>query len=401
MFARSRVILPLAALLVATSAFMPATLSVQAAEPSALAVKAPPAIRVVAAIRRELVETLSVTGTVVAREEAAAGTDLAGLTVMRLDVEQGDVVRKGDVLAVLDRAALDVQHAQIRASRAQAVAAAAQVKSQIADAEIGVRQAGEALERARTLQDKGIAAKSQLDSAVNAYDSAKAKLATAEKALAAAEAQIAVVDAQERNVLLQISKTEVKAPAEGLVLARNATLGGIVSVAGGPLFRIAIGSEFELAATVAETALPSISLGMPATVTVAGASAAVEGSVRRISPEINQVTRLGTLRIALGTNSAARAGNFARGEIELVRREGIAVPASALVYRGTQAFLLLVENGRVRTVPVEVGVRAGAFVEIVGGVEEGQDVVARAGTFVTDGDMVTPVREDRTGALRP
>lgn len=400
MAARSSFNLALAAILAASSSFLP-VLPSTAAEPPAATVQAPPAIRVVAATRRELVETLSVTGTVVAREEAAAGTDLAGLTVMRLDAEQGDLVKKGDVLAVLDRAALDVQHAQIQASRAQAVAAAAQVKSQIADAEIGVRQAGETLERARALQDKGIAAKSQLDSAVNAYDSARAKLATAEKALAAAEAQIAVVDAQERNVLLQISKTEVKAPADGLVLARNATLGGIVSAAAGPLFRIAIGSELELAATVSETALPSIAVGMPVRVSVAGAAAPLDGKVRRISPEVNQVTRLGSLRIALDANSVARAGNFARGEIELVRREGISVPASALVYRGAEAFLQLVENGKVRAVAVKVGVRAGAMVEIVDGVGEGQEVVARAGTFVTDGDLVTPVREDATGAVRP
>lgn len=400
MAARSSFNLALAVMLAASASFLP-VLPSAAAEPPAATVQAPPAIRVVAATRRELVETLSVTGTIVAREEAAAGTDLAGLTVMRLDAEQGDLVKKGDVLAVLDRAALDVQHAQIQASRAQAVAAAAQVKSQIADAEIGVRQAGETLERARALQDKGIAAKSQLDSAVNAYDSAKAKLATAEKALAAAEAQIAVVDAQERNVLLQISKTEVKAPADGLVLARNATLGGIVSAAAGPLFRIAIGSEFELAATVSETALPSIAVGMPVRVSVAGAAMPVDGKVRRISPEVNQVTRLGSLRIALDANSVARAGNFARGEVELVRREGISVPASALVYRGAEAFLQLVEDGKVRAVPVRVGVRAGAMLEIVEGIAEGQEVVARAGTFVTDGDLVTPVREDATGAVRP
>lgn len=398
--ATNRPILALAALFAALSALAPLPGTAHAAGPGP-AVQAPPAIRVVAATRRELVETLSVTGTVVAREEAAAGTDLAGLAVMRLDAEQGDLVRKGDVLALLDRSGLDVQHAQIRASRAQAVAAADQVKSQIADAEIGVRQARETLERARALEDKGIAAKSQLDGAVNAHDSARARLATAEKALAAAEAQIAVVDAQEQNVLLQIAKTEVKAPADGLVLARNATLGGIVSAAAGPLFRIAIGSEFELAATVAETALPSIAVGMPVRVAIAGAPAPVEGKVRRIAPEINQVSRLGSLRIALDADSAARAGNFARGEIELVRREGIAVPASALVYHGAEAFLQLVEDGRVRAVPVEVGVRAGAMVEIVGGVAEGQDVVARAGTFVADGDAVTPVREDATGAVRP
>ena len=63
----------------------------------------------------------------------------------------------------------------------------------------------------------------------------------------------------------------MKAPADGLVLARNATLGGIVSAGGDPLFRIAIGGELEMAATVAETALPRLQPGMPVQVTPAGA----------------------------------------------------------------------------------------------------------------------------------
>ena len=106
-----------------------------------------------------LVETLSVNGTIVAREEAAAGTDLNGLTVIALNADEGDVVKKGDVLAVLDRSTLDTQLAQIEASRAQAEANIAQMQSQIGDAEVAVRQAGEALERAKALQKKGVATK--------------------------------------------------------------------------------------------------------------------------------------------------------------------------------------------------------------------------------------------------
>src|SRR5690606_29208437 len=94
---------------------------------AAIARQAPPAIRVIAAERRELVEKLTVTGTVVAREEAAVGTDLNGLTVMTLNVDEGDTVKKGEVLAVLDRSLLDTQLAQMEASRAQAEANAAQV----------------------------------------------------------------------------------------------------------------------------------------------------------------------------------------------------------------------------------------------------------------------------------
>jgi HlyD family secretion protein len=53
----------------------------------------------------------------------------------------------------------------------------------------------------------------------------------------------------------------------------------------------------------------------------------------------------------------------------------------------------------VHSAPVTVGVRAGDAVEIVDGIAEGQDVVSRAGTFVADGDRVTPVREEKTGAV--
>jgi len=61
--------------------------------------------------------------------------------------------------------------------------------------------------------------------------------------------------------------------------------------------------------------------------------------------------------------------------------------------------LMKVENGKVKTVPVKLGARADGYVEVLSGVAEGDEVVARAGTFVADGDMVTPVRGEQTGAI--
>ncbi|APH72832.1 efflux RND transporter periplasmic adaptor subunit [Aquibium oceanicum] len=372
------------------------------AETSAVAVEGarPPAIRVVPAQRRELVETLEVTGSVVPREEAAVGIDLSGMIVLELHADQGDMVKKGDLLAVLDKAMLETQRAQVVANRAQAEASIAQVRAQITDAEIGVRQADEGLERARRLQEKGIAAQSQLDNAVNAYDSAQAKLVSAQKALAASEAQLGVIDAQMRNIDLQIEKTEVKAPADGLILARNATLGGIVGASVGPLFRIAIDGQLELAADVPETVLPRLSAGLKANVRLPGMDEAIPAEIRMIEPEVDQKLRMGTIRIALSAEENVRAGNFARGSIELLRREGVAVPSTALVYRGSDGFLQRLDgDDKVSTVPVVLGARADGYVEILEGLAEGDEVVSRAGTFVADGDAITPVRGDRTGAV--
>jgi HlyD family secretion protein len=359
----------------------------------------PPAIRVVSAERRELVERLVVTGSILPRQEAAVGVDLSGMIVQQLLADQGDVVKKGDVLAVLDRSMLDTQLAQADANRAQAEASIAQVAAQITDAEIAVRQASESLERARELQKKGIAAQSQLDSAVNAYDSADAKLEAARKALAASTAQLGVIDAQKRNVELQIEKTQVRSPADGLVLARNATLGGIVGATGGALFRIAIDGDLELSASVSETSLSRLKAGMPVEIRAAGAAEPIQGAVRMIEPEVSQTSRMGIVRIALARDEAVRAGNFARGTIETMRRDSVAVPSAALIYRGPDGFLQKVADGKVSTVPVEIGVRADGFVEVINGVAAGDEVVSRAGTFVADGDMVTPVRDEDTGAV--
>ena len=390
-----------AALLAATILGVAPATSFAASEAAPIVKQAPPSIRVVSAERRELVETLSVNGTIVARQEAAVGTDLDGLTVVALNADEGDLVKKGDVLAVLDRSMLDTQLAQIEASRAQAEANIAQMRAQIGDAEVGVRQAKEALERADALQKKGVATEAQRDNAVNALDSAEAKLDSAEKALKASEAQLGVVDAQRQNVLVQIAKTELRAPVDGLILARDATLGGVVMAQTAPLFRIAINGEFELAATVAGTELPRLANGMKAEISLSGLESPIEGSIRRISPEVDTASRLGSVLISLKPGAPVRAGNFARGEIELIRREGVAVPASAVMYAGPDAFLQCVEDGKVRTQAVTLGARSGEMIEIVSGVAEGEEVVSRAGTFVADGDLVTPVRVETTGAVKP
>ncbi|MFI0843290.1 efflux RND transporter periplasmic adaptor subunit [Mesorhizobium sp. IMUNJ 23232] len=373
--------------------------SVAASEAAPATTQAPPAIRVITAERKELVEILSVNGTIVARDEAAAGTDLNGMIVTALNADIGDVVRKGDVLATLDRSMLDTQLAQMRATRAQGEASVAQMEAQIADAKVGVKQADEAFARAEALKKKAVATQAELDNADNAAASARAKLDSAVKAMAATQAQLAVTDAQIKGIEVQIDKTEVRAPADGLVLARAATMGGVVSPTSGPLFRLAIDGEFELEASIAETALPRLAVGMKSEVSLPGIDHRIAGTIRRIAPEVDMKSRLGLIRIALPKDAPARAGSFARGEIELVRREGLSVPVSAVLYHGETPLLQVVHDGRVATTPVKLGARAAGSVEIVSGVKEGEEVVARAGTFVADGDLVTPVRADTTGAI--
>jgi HlyD family secretion protein len=371
-------------------------------EPAALVeIPKPPAVTVLKAEKREIVERRSVTGSVMPREEVSVGTDVSGLLVLELNADIGDVVKQGDILARLDKSALETQLAQIVAQEAQNAASKSQAEAQIVDAEVGVTQAQDDYERARTLAKKGIGAKATSDSAKNGLDSAKAKLNTAKQGIAASDAQAKLIAAQKTEVELRIAKADVKAPADGLILSRNAQLGSVVSGAGGPLFRIAWSAQFEVVADVPEIALAKVVEGQKTEFRITGIDEKLSGSVRKVSPEINAASRLGKVYLTLNANPKIRPGAFAQGEIELSRHNSVAAPESSLVFRDKQAFLQVVKDGTVETRKVELGARAGGFVEITSGLSEGEDLVERAGTFIANGDKVTPVTaSDKTGATQ-
>lgn len=166
---------------------------------------------------------------------------------------------------------------------------------------------------------------------------------------------------------------------------------------GGPLFRIAIDSELELVADVAETALPVISSGMRVEVEIPGIGDVLAGEVRMVAPEIDARTRLGKVHVTLPANDNVRAGNFASGTIELTRSQGVAVPQSAMMFRGGKAMLQVVNEGVIESREVETGIRDAGYIEISKGLRAAELVVYKAGTFVSNGDAVTPVEVEHAG----
>src|SRR5262249_18337679 len=117
----------------------------------------------------------------------------------------------------------------------------------------------------------------------------------------------------------------------------------------------------------------------------------VEGNVRLVSPEVDKSTRLGRVRIFLGDNPGLRIGAFARAIIVTANGKGLAVPASAVLYGSEGPSVQEVRAGRVETRGIKPGLAAGALVEVREGLGHGDLVVARAGTFLREGDAVRPV----------
>ena len=377
----------LAALLIAAALTRAAVAADAKAPPADPAAAARPIVTVALARRTELVDVVRVTGTLVPREEIVVGPEIEGSRIVEILVEEGDSVAKGQVLARLARDTLDAQLAQSGAQLARADAGIAQARSSIAQAQAAIAQSGPALDRAKSLVKTGAGTDATLEARTADHTANLARLQAARDGLAAAEADKKALEAQRRELEVRVARTDVKAPAAGIVSRRVARLGAIASMAGEGMFRIIAGGDVELEAEAPDFRLAAIKVGQKATVYDA-AERPLQASVRLVSPEIDRATRMGKLRLAVGPDAGLRIGGFARGEIETERRAALAAPASAILVAADGRYVQAIKDGRVSLRKVETGLSVGGLTEIRSGLAEGETLVARAGAFLNDGDPV-------------
>lgn len=386
----------------AATGHLPASLQGKASSPKSDAptkqahkpeVALPIAVTAVHVRHAQFVATALVTGTLVPREEIIVGPEVEGLRVVEVLADEGDRVRKGQVLARLVSDTLEAQLAQNDAALARATAAIAQAKANITSAEARLTEARNAYTRGKPLAKTGVLSESGMDQREASAKTAEAALVSARQGLTLAEAEKSQIEAQRREIVWRRGRTDIAAPADGIVSRRNVRIGGFASGAGEPMFRIIARGEIELEGEASELQLPRIREGQSAVVSTAGADA-VKGRVRLVSPEVDRNTRLGRLRIFLGDVAGLHIGAFARGRIETARSDGLAIPASAVLYGGDGPTVQVVADGVVRTRHIKLGLAQGELIEVREGLKPGEVVVARSGTFLRDGDAVRAVIAD-------
>lgn len=355
---------------------------------------AAPLVTVTQAAPRSFRQTLFVSGTLVARDEAIVGAQIEGLRIIELYADDGDTVAAGQMLARLDRSQLDALMAQNDAARQRSTAAIAQSRGQLAQAEATLAQAAMDLERTQKLSSQ-VVSQATIDQRNTAFRSAEAQQAAAQAALAAAEADLAAREAERRELMVRIGRTEVRAPVAGLVSRRTARVGAMATGAEG-LFRIITDGAIDLNAEVAAEDMARLRTGMPATIAAPGTEEPIAGTVRMISEEVDPATRTGKVRIGLPTDKGLRIGSFASGTVLITERTGIAVPASAVQVGGEGPSVQVVEDGRIARRGVVVGITENRFKEILSGIAAGDTVVVRAAAFLRPGDLVRPTPAEAT-----
>jgi HlyD family secretion protein len=331
---------------------LPVGLSACGGKEEVAAAPTPRAVRVARVEVRPLSAALTASGLLVAREEAAVTSELTGYRVAAVNVDQGAWVRQGQVLVRLDDALL---------------------RSQVETQRIAAERAEKEAERVRGLDGKGVLSQEDIDARRFQARSARASL---------------------NDLLVRQSRMSVRSPVSGVVLERQVRPGDLSGAgATGPMFRIARGGLVEVDAEVPESELGRIRPGMPATVTLPD-GASLTGTVRLVSPEVDQQTKLGRARISLPVRPDLRPGGYARAVFSNLARSAPVAPDRAVIFDAEGPYVMVVDaSNKVRRVPVRTGARAGGYVELLQGPPAGSRVLTSGATFVLEGDTVKPVAE--------
>jgi HlyD family secretion protein len=359
--------------------------------PEATAAANAPTISVMVAEKKKIAEELVVTGSFAAGANVLVSPLVSGYAVVEILAEEGDTVKQGQILAKLDANDVEILLAQNAANLARNDAAILQAKNIIKQEKISKASAQSDLNRTKKLRSTGVSTVEQFDQRQAAYDLASAKYDAAELALVSAEADIQVTKAQRKEYELQKSRTEIKAPIDGYISSRLVQYGTISNPGSGAMFNLVAKGQVKLVAEIPESDLPKVQMGQKASIAVNGYDKALIGDVSLISPEVDQTTRMGKAHIKLAEGVRVPLGAFGRATISLAAGEGVALPLTAVTFGEDGPTVQIVKDGKVEVRKVITGLVSTTDIEITDGVAPGDTYVARAGSFVRQGDLVNAV----------
>jgi len=335
-------------------------------------------VSVAEARSEEVPDWLEAVGTVRASQTADIASQISG-NILEVRVHEGDRVRAGQVLAVID-------DSLARTAADQAVAAQAAAQQALSAAESQYALAESTLERYRELYDKKEISAHQFDQVKTAAESAGAQrdLATAELTRATA----ALAEAR-----VSLGHARVEAPFAGLITQRQVDPGTFASV-GLPLLTLEDTAHYRLEATANEDDMRAIRLGGHADVLIDSlGAAALSGVVTRIVPSADPASRSFLVKIDLPVDARLRSGLFGRARFSRGTRTALTIPQTAVVRRGQMQAVYVLDAGNVATLRyVTTGSVLGVQIEVLSGLESGEKVAAAPGERQLAGKRVEPAQ---------
>lgn len=319
-------------------------------------------VTVVKVSRAAMQQSATVSGNVVAppNEDVKLSALVAG-RITALAAAEGDRVHVGEVLAAIDSHTYDDQLRQAQAALEQASAT--------------TKNAQQNLQRNQTLFQRGIVAGKDLEDA-------KTQLSVAEAAQHSAQAA-------EETARLQLERTKIVSPLNGVVAKRYVSIGEQVDGTGAqPVIEVANISEVELSGNLSAAYLGKIHVNQPISVTSeAFPGRTFSGKIIAISPAVDPATNVGSIRIRIANpGGVLKLGMYLNAQVPVqTHTDALTLPTQSIYHdESGQTQVYEVQGDTAKAVDVKVGIENGDHVEILSGVKEGDTVILTGGYGLGD-----------------
>ncbi|MFQ5988421.1 MAG: efflux RND transporter periplasmic adaptor subunit [Candidatus Methylomirabilales bacterium] len=330
----------------------------------------PVPVGVAPVIEQTVAREIQAVGTVEANLYTTVSAEVEG-AVARFDLREGDRVEKGQVLAKLRRTDLEI--------------ALKEAKANLREKEALFRRAQQDHRRFQALFDEGAISASELDQAAASADAAKALKESVGEAF--------------RKIADELRRTSVVAPFSGYIVKKHVEIGQWVDEGGEVSDLVDIDTVYVLI-PINERDIGKIRKGDVATVTVdTYPGRTFKGQITYIIPQADVSSRNFPVKIRVDNSREhlLKAGMFARVSIQYGEpRQGLFIPKDAVVLRGKDRVVFVLDTSRVQLVRVQTGQALGEMVEIVkGNLKPGQEVVVAGNEILQDGAEVEVRRKGK------
>jgi RND family efflux transporter MFP subunit len=327
-------------------------------------------------------------GTVTAKIKSTLSGKIMG-TVRAVNIREGDRVKQGDILVVLDTRQVEAGLQQAEAGAAEARRAEAAALSALESARAGEKLAETTFKRYRMLLREKSVSRQAYDEAETKYQQAKSLVRQAEAMLAAARSRVKQAEAGTSFADVSRKDASIPAPYDGIVTARMVDEGDLASP-GTPFLILEKSGGFEAELMVPEYHIHAVRRGQNVPVSIAALGREpLQGSVKTIVPSADTLSRTFMVKVTLPEQEALRSGMFARGYFPVGEDRLILIPTSALVQRGQlSGFFLVDDKGRARFRLLRTGRTFGDETEVISGMKSGMPYVINPPEELQDGVKV-------------
>jgi RND family efflux transporter MFP subunit len=351
-------------------------------------------------VRENLSSTLTVAGQFEAYQDVDLHAKVSGY-IRRINVDIGDRVRMGEVIATLEIPELDAQvagaQAQVRHSQSEIGRAQSEVTRAQAN-HTALHEAYTRLDQA-SKQRPGLVAQQELDDAFAKDQNSEAQIDVAKAALEAAREQLGVSNADDQRVHALSSYSVVTAPFDGVITKRYADTGSLIQAGTAsdtqsmPVVRLAQSGLLRLRMPVPEADVPSIQEGGEVQVRVQATGKTFTGKIIRFTRSLDTSTRTMLVEVDVPNPKLTLSpGMYAETVISLQQRDRVlTIPSQSVVQDGNQSYVLALDQAnKVQKKTVALGIQGSDRTEIVKGLSQGEQVIVSGQVNYQPGETVRP-----------